>query len=253
MSSTLITGASSGIGLELAKVFAAKGHDLVLVARSKDKLELLSKELENKHSIKAHIVDEDLSKQGAAKRVYDRIKKLGAAVEILVNNAGLGAVGEFCEIPEEKDEEIIAVNITALTEITKLFAGDMVRAKSGRILNVASTGSFHPGPYTAVYYASKAYVLSFSEALSIELEPYNIKVTALCPGAVKTNFAKAAGKNDSKGAMQPWKVASEAYEAMMKNKNVAVPGMLNKIFVRLPKRLVIRKIGEYQKSLALKH
>lgn len=250
MGSTLITGASSGIGTELAKVFAAKGHDLVLVARSGEKLLEISKKLEAENHIKANIIVEDLSLPGAAKRLYAKVKELKLTIDILINNAGLGAVGEFYSISEQKDSEIIGVNIAALTEITKLFTRDMIKSGYGKVMNVASTGSFHPGPYTAVYYASKAYVLSFSEAIGIELEPYNIKVTALCPGAVKTNFARAAGKKNPKAAMEPSRVAAYAYEALRKNKKVAVPGILNKFFVKLPKELVLRKIGKYQRALA---
>ncbi|WP_139906143.1 SDR family NAD(P)-dependent oxidoreductase [Clostridium thermarum] len=247
---TLITGASSGIGCELAKVFAQSQHDLVLVARRVDVLQELAVELSKEHNIRVYVIGMDLSEGGAAAKVYDRVKELNLEVDILVNNAGFGYVGLFHEEEQQKDTDMLQVNISALTELTKLFGREMAKRKEGRILNVASTGSYHPGPYTAVYYATKAYVLSFSEAIAEELRPFNVSVTALCPGATKTNFAKRAGRRDNCAAMEPKLVAKAAYKALMKKKSVVVPGLANKLLVILPRRLVKGMVGKYQKRLS---
>lgn len=249
---TLITGASSGIGWELAKVFARNRHNLVLVARSEDVLQRLADELSKDHNIRVYVIGMDLAETGAAAKIYDRVKELNLEVSTLVNNAGFGYVGLFHEEELQRDIDMLQVNIKALTEFTKLFGRDMIQRKAGRILNVASTGSYHPGPYTAVYYATKAYVLSFSEAIAEEFRPFNVSVTALCPGATKTNFAKRAGRRDNSAAMDPKDVAEAAYKAMMKKKSVVIPGLANKLLVMLPRRLVKGIVGKYQKRLSNK-
>ncbi|WP_353616273.1 SDR family oxidoreductase [Bacillus sp. es.034] len=164
----LITGASSGIGLNFSHKFAGSGHDVILVARSEEKLLALSQEITNKYEVKAHVFISDLSKSQATKKLYDEIKAQGIRVDILINNAGFGLFGEFEETELSKELDMIQVNITALTELSKYIGKDMVSRKSGRILNVASTAAFQPGPLMAVYYATKGYVLSFSEALANE-------------------------------------------------------------------------------------
>lgn len=234
----LITGASSGIGYELAKVFASHKYNLILVARSAKKLNELAELLRNQYDIKVDVIVHDLSQVGASKKVFDEVQSLQITVDVLVNNAGVGNVGFFHETELNKDAEMIRLNITALTEMTKLFSREMVKRKKGKILNVGSTGSFAPGPYIAVYYATKAYVLSFSKAIAKELKAYGVKVAALCPGAVRTNFCKTAGKRDMPGAMEASVVAKFAYEGLLKNKEVIVPGVQNKILIRLPKGLV---------------
>lgn len=250
--SVLITGASSGIGLELAKVFAHHGYDLIIAARSKEKMDILKSELETKYNIKVDVCKVDLAQEDGASFLYDEVKALGVEVEILVNNAGVGYVGEFVKVGYEKDLSMMELNMTNLTLLTKYFSREMMKNGRGKILNVASTGSYHPGPYTAIYYATKAYVLSLSEALWLELKPYNITVSALCPGATKTNFAKVAGKADPRMAMSPEFMAKAAYKGLMKGKRVIVPGFRNKLFVKLPRWLVIGMIGRYQASLASK-
>lgn len=234
----LITGASRGIGYELAKVFASHKYNLILVARSAKKLNELAELVRNQYDVKVDVIAHDLSQVGASKKVFDEVQSLQITVDILVNNAGVGNVGFFHETELRKDAEMIQLNITALTEMTKLFSREMVKRKKGKILNVGSTGSFAPGPYIAVYYATKAYVLSFSKAIAKELKAYGITVTALCPGAVRTNFCKTAGKRDMPGAMEASAVAKLAYEGLLKNKEVIVPGVQNKILIRLPKGLV---------------
>lgn len=248
----LITGASSGIGYELAKVFALHNYNLILVSRNTEKLRKLANELMNEHNIRVDIIGQDLSRVGAAKKLFDNIVEKNLKVDILINNAGVGYVGLFHEIEIEKDEEMMQLNIVTLTEITKLFSMEMIRRKKGKILNVASTGSFAPGPFIAIYYAAKAYVLSFSKALCKELKPYNITVTALCPGATRTNFASTAGRDNSPVAMEPDKVAKIAYDGLKNNKKVVIPGLANKILARLPANLVSGMVFRYQKKLAVK-
>ncbi|WP_234124228.1 SDR family NAD(P)-dependent oxidoreductase [Clostridium hydrogenum] len=249
----LITGASSGIGYELARVFASHKYNLILVARSAKKLNELAELLRNQYDVKVDVMAHDLSQVGASKKLFDEVKSLQITVDVLVNNAGVGNVGFFHETELNKDAEMIQLNITALTEMTKLFSREMVKRKKGKILNVGSTGSFAPGPYIAVYYATKAYVLSFSKAIAKELKAYGVTVTALCPGAVKTNFCKTAGKRDVPGAMEASVVAKLAYEGLLKNKEVIVPGVQNKILIRLPKGLVSSINFKNQQKLSLKN
>lgn len=249
MQNVLITGASSGIGLELAKIFAKNNYNLILVARSRDELRKIADSLEMKFQIKVHVIVKDLCEEFSAEEVFNEIKKLSLKIDILINNAGIGNVGLFSSISIEKDMEMIQLNIIALTKLTKLFAEEMIKMKKGKILNVASTGSFTPGPYIAIYYATKAYVLSFSRAISEELKSYNITVSALCPGATKTNFAKRAGRKDSTLASDPSKIAKIAYKQLLRDKKVIVPGITNKILVKLPSNLVMRMVGKYQRGL----
>lgn len=247
---TLITGASSGIGYEMARVFAKNKHNLVLVARQEEVLKKLAEQLIKDYGVKVCVFARDLANPKTAIELYDDVKKQELEVDILINNAGFGYVGSFHEEELERDTDMIQVNITALTELTKLFSRDMVKRNRGSILNVASTGAYHAGPYTAVYYATKAYVLSFSEAIAKELKPYNIAVTALCPGATKTNFAKMAGRRDNKAAMPAEKVAEAGYKALMKKKTVMVPGIANKLLVKIPRSVVKGFVGRYQRKLS---
>lgn len=248
----LITGASSGIGYALAKVFAHHKYNLILVSRNAEKLNELASMLKIKYDIRVDVIAEDLSKAGAASRVFERVMNMKLTVDVLVNNAGAGVVGFFHETELNRDTEMIQLNIGTLTEMTKLFSREMLKRGKGKILNVGSTGSFAPGPFIAVYYATKAYVLSFSRAISKELKPYGVTVTALCPGAVRTNFCKTAGKRDMPGAMEASVVAEAAYKGLLKNKKVVIPGILNKILVRLPQGLVSSINFRNQQKLSLK-
>jgi short-subunit dehydrogenase len=184
----LITGASSGIGLDLARLFAADGHDVVLIARSEDKLREVAQELTAKHGVVAHVIAADLAKADAPQSIFDR----APAIDILVNNVGFGTSGKFAETDLRAELDMIQVNIAALTHLTKLFLPPMLQRGHGRFLNVASTAAFQPGPLMAVYYATKAYVLSFSEAIAEELSGTGVSVTVLCPGPTATGFQKAA-------------------------------------------------------------
>lgn len=188
MATVLITGASSGIGMELAKIFASKGNDLVLIARSFHKLENLKNEIGQRDKVAVTIIEKDLSGINAAAEVFNETQSKNISVDYLVNNAGLGEYGLFAETDWQKELQMIEVNILALTHLTKLFLPQMLKNNSGKILNVASTAAFQPGPQMAVYYASKAYVLHFSEAVNYELRNTNITITALCPVERKAVF-----------------------------------------------------------------
>lgn len=253
----LITGASSGIGYELSLIFAEHGYNLVLVARSADKLEDLKQKLESQYNIKVFNIVKNLSDLDSAQEIYNEIDNLKLRIDVLVNNAGFGDFGEFYNSDINKLHNMIELNINSLTKLTRLFLPHMVQNKNGKILNIASMGSFQPGPLMAVYYASKAYVLSFSEAISRELKNSGVTVTAVCPGPTKTNFSETANLGMS-GLFVNLQVASAqsvakfAYKKMQKGKVVAVPGFFNKIgaiFTRLlPKRVVRNFVYNLQKN-----
>jgi uncharacterized protein len=252
MTTALITGASSGIGLELADLLAAGGHDLVLVARREQALRQLGDDLQRRHGIKASVVMADLAKPEARARLAAGIARAGTEIGILVNNAGFGLRGAFVETPVERDLEMIDVNISALTHLTRLFLPRMLERRDGRILNVASTAAFQPGPLMAVYYATKAYVLSFSAALFVELQGTGVTCTALCPGPTRTEFQAVAGMGgtalDSKAiSMDARTVARAGYRGLMRGKAVVVPGWLNKagvIGAKLAPRLLAARIAK---------
>ncbi|MGA2345890.1 MAG: SDR family oxidoreductase [Candidatus Sulfotelmatobacter sp.] len=231
MSTVLITGASGGIGYELAKLFARDHHNLVLVARSADKLAQVATELQA-HGVTAKTIALDLAAPPAPKFLFDQLQREGIVIDILINNAGFGVFGEFAQMPEEEILGQLDLNIRALTELTRLFLPAMVRRRNGRIMNVASTAAFQPGPLMAVYYATKAYVLSFSEAIANELRPSGVSVTCFCPGATHTDFAQRAGLENSRlfkqlGAMSAEKVALDGYRAVMEGRTLAISGVHN--------------------------
>jgi short-subunit dehydrogenase len=227
----LITGASGGIGYELAKVFARDRHNLVLVARNADRLAQVARELQT-HGVTVKTIALDLAAPPAQKFLFDQLQREGTAVDILINNAGFGVFGEFAQMPEAEILGQIDLNIRALTELTRLFLPPMLQRRSGRIMNVASTAAFQPGPLMAVYYATKAYVLSFSEAIANELRDSGVTVTCLCPGATHTDFAKRAGIENSRlfktvGAMSAETVALDGYRAVMEGRGLAISGAHN--------------------------
>jgi short-subunit dehydrogenase len=251
----LITGASSGIGLELAKCFAADGSGLVLVARNTAAMESLASELRGKHKIQVHVITADLSRPESARQIFDEAKGRGIAVDVLVNNAGFGLHGAFAELPPARQLEIIQVNIASLVALTGLFLSGMIQQKSGGILNVGSVAGFLPGPNMAVYYASKAFVLSFSEALFEELRGTGVSVTNLCPGATETNFFKVARGHRSRemqaAKMSAAEVAAAGHRAFREGDCIQVPGFRNNLLTQLIKilpRIVVRKAaGHYNK------
>jgi uncharacterized protein len=238
---SLVTGASSGIGLALARVLARNGYNLVLVARNEDKLKEISVALEKQYNIVAHPIAADLAKPEAPETIYTKTEELGIHIETLVNNAGFAEYGLFAQSELKAQLNMIALNIAALTHLTHRYVQTMKQYRFGRILNVASTAAFQPGPLMAVYYASKAYVLSFSEALRNELSDYNIAVTALCPGPTETDFfqkqPKMLGSHLLKrgSLMSANEVSEIGYAALKRNKGVVIPGFRNKVLAFLPR------------------
>lgn len=252
----LITGASSGIGYELARLFARDHFDLVLVARNTQKLREIAQEFEKNCNVRVRVLVKDLAKPLAAREIFDELQRDGVLVHTLVNNAGFGLFGRFAETDLQRNLDMLAVHVTSLTELTGLFLPAMLKEKRGRILNVASTAGFQPGPLMSVYYATKAYELSFSEGLANEVEGTGVTVSCLCPGPTETNFQVHAGMKRSKlfqRAMQDAAtVARIGYQGMMKGKPLIVPGLGNKMLrelVRvLPRRLVPRIVRAIQEQ-----
>jgi short-subunit dehydrogenase len=256
MPTALVTGASSGIGLELATLLAKDRYDLVLVARGHDRLQEIAQGLTGEFGVAATVLPADLTDPSAPIDIALALAERKLAVDILVNNAGFGVYGFFAQTPLEKELAMIQVNITALTHLTKLLLPGMLERRRGRILNVASTAAFQPGPLMAVYYATKAYVLSFSEALANETGGTGVTVTALCPGPTITEFQKQAGLEMTRLFKSPLvmdapTVARAGYEGMMRGKRVVVPGATNRTLVQAlrvtPRRLataIARRIQE---------
>lgn len=244
----LVTGASGGIGEELARLFAADGHDLVLVARSRDKLARLAEELQEKHGVSARVLAADLARPEAPREILEELSAGGVTVDALVNNAGFGTYGLFAETDLKSELDMLQVNVVALTHLTKLFLPGMTARRRGYVMNVASTAAFQPGPLMAVYYASKAYVLSLSEALANECEGTGVVVSALCPGPTETGFVAAAGMGDSKlfdrAVMDARTVAVAGYRGLLAGRAVVIPGLRN--------NLLARSIGLFPRGLVTK-
>jgi len=242
----LVTGASSGIGAELARVHAERGGDLVVVARRREKLSALKVELERAHGVTVHVLAKDLAQPDAPQQIYDELQSSGVAVDILVNNAGFGRRGPFHEQPWATSEAMIKVNILTLTALTRLFVPRMIERGRGRILNVASMAGFVPGPLMAIYYASKAFVVSFSETIADELAGTGVTVTALCPGPTQTEFAERAemvGTRLMEKMAPAREVAEIGYDAMLRGKTVVVPGLLNKLTIHGLLRISPRRLN----------
>lgn len=248
---TLITGASKGIGYALAKLFAKDGYNLILVARSKDLLVEIKNDFEKNYNIKVITLDVDLTKKNVVSDIYNKTKELNLEVEHLINNAGFGDYGFFLDTSVEKNRNMIQLNITTLSELCYFYMKDMKERGYGKVLNVASIASFIPGPLMATYYATKAYVLSFTEALSREFKNTGVKALALCPGTTKTNFFDVASANDSNllknmKLATPEKVALYGYKRFFKNKVVSIYGIKNRILiflVRVAPRSMVRNIA----------
>lgn len=250
----LITGATSGIGLALAKVFAKNNYNLILVARKQEDLNKTKLDLESQFHVAVTTIAKDLSDGKAPQEIYDFCLQQNLRVDVLVNNAGFGSYGPFIDIELPKQLAMIDLNMRALTHLIGLFLPEMVARKTGKILNVASTAAFQPGPFFAVYYASKAYVLSLSEALRSEQRSSGVGVTCLCPGPTKTEFfskelaIKGTRLIKSGYMMEAADVAEIAYKGLMKNKAVVIPGFLNKLVAfstRLGPRTLVTAISRW--------
>jgi short-subunit dehydrogenase len=250
-STALVSGASGGIGYQLAGLFARNNHNLVLVARNSDKLTQAADDLKQQFGVSAKAIALDLAIPEAPQSLFGRLQRDGITIDILVNNAGYGVLGPFAEIPVESSLDQIQLNITALTNLTRLFLGPMLQRGSGKILNVASTAGFQPGPLMAVYYATKAYVISFSEALANELDGTGITVTCLCPGPTTTGFASRAGNDKSRlfkqlRPMDAKTVALKGYRGLMSGKTLVIPGLRNWLLtesLRISPRKVVTAVS----------
>lgn len=229
----LITGASSGIGLELAKCFAGHGFDLVLTARTQKALEKVADDCRQQWGVNAVVIAKDLGQPAAPREIFDELKNKNITVDALVNNAGFGTHGRFDKIDFDLEINMLQVNVIALTALTKLFVDGMIARRRGWILNVSSTAAFQAGPLMAVYFATKAFVQSFSEAIAVELAEFDIKVTALCPGPTPTGFQKRAGFGETNilrnRKRDVAKVARAGFNALMAGKLLIVPGLQNKL------------------------
>lgn len=254
MSTALITGSSSGIGRVLVDLFAKDGYDVILVARRDQ--QPVKDEVEKRFGVKAHALSLDLSKPGAGVRLFDEVQRLGLHVDVLVNNAGFSKYGTFHELPMQQQLDIVHTNVTTVVEATRAFTTPMIARGSGRVLNIASTAAFQPGPRMAVYYASKAFVLSFSEAIAIDLEGTGVSVSVLCPGPTRTEFTTVANYKEtglaSFAMASAESVALAGYQGLMKGERVIVPGALNKataLGAQLgPRGLVLRVTAALTKS-----
>jgi short-subunit dehydrogenase len=246
----LITGASSGIGRELARQFAGDGADLVLVARGEDRLRELAGELAAEHGVIVEVLPADLTDPGSADRIVQTLAEQQTDVDVLVNNAGFGARGEVAGLGVQRQLEMVEVNVAALTRLTALLLPGMLERRRGGILNVASTAAFQPGPHHAVYYATKAYVLSFTEALAEEVRGSGVRVSCLAPGPTDTGFAAQAGAAGSRlfqrGVMDAGRVARAGHDGLRRGKTLVIPGLRNRVLafsVRLSPRVLVTRIS----------
>src|SRR5689334_1241337 len=234
----LITGASTGLGREFARLCAHDGYDVVLISRSLQQLETLAAEIQRDTNRAVRVIEKDLSIPDAAREVFDELTSAGLQIELLINNAGFGLVGRFWQLSEEEQMQMIQLNVGALTHLTRLFLPGFVQRRRGYVLNVASTAAFQPGPLMAVYYATKAYVVSFSEALHNEVRDHGVTVTALCPGPTKTEFDKRAGGTGTKlfqgrNVMNASAVAQIGLVAMRAGKPLVIAGRINAVMAFL--------------------
>jgi short-subunit dehydrogenase len=238
MPAAVITGASTGIGREFAYLCARDGYDLVLVARSQPQLEALALDIRQQTGRAVQVLPADLSDPAAPRNVFAEVSRAGAPVEILINNAGVGLAGPFWKLDEAEQMRMIQLNISALTDLTRFFLPAFIERRRGRVLNVASTAAFQPGPLMSVYYATKAYVVSFSEAVHNEAREFGVTVTTLCPGPTRTEFDKRAGATSTKlfnssRVMDPRTVASIGYRAMKTGKPLVIAGRMNALMAFL--------------------
>ncbi|HMS34757.1 MAG TPA: SDR family oxidoreductase [Ignavibacteria bacterium] len=255
----LITGATTGIGYELAKLFAKDKYELIIIARNETRLSETASSLIKDYNVKVKFIPKDLSKTDSAKEIFAELKNENISVDMLVNNAGFGDQGAFAESELSNDLDMIHLNITSLVILNRLFLDDMLKKNSGRIMNVASTAAFQPGPFMAMYYATKAFVLSFSEAVAEELSGTDVTVSCLCPGPTETEFQNRAGIKETKmmsgkrfTVMTAAEVALTGYKEMMKGKKIIIPGFANKagtFFVKILPRKIISKVTRSMNSI----
>lgn len=252
----LVTGASSGIGLELARQFAAAGSALVLVARREDRLRRLAEEIGRQHGVRVDVLPADLSQPGACQQIHDLCQAERWTVDVLVNSAGFASLGQVAQLPLQRQLDMIQVNVAALTELSRLFVGGMIDRQHGGILNVASTAAFQPGPNLAVYYATKAYVLSFTEALHEELTGSGVTATCLCPGPTATELIADAGMKNTllfrHGVMSAAEVAQRGYRGFRRERAVVITGFRNRVgtlLVRLVPRRITRLVVKQLQSV----
>ncbi|NOX86660.1 MAG: SDR family oxidoreductase [Chlorobi bacterium] len=255
MKTVLITGASSGIGKELAYVFAEQKYNLIITARRKNRLEEIKRDIENKHNVSVHLFDMDLSVGGSAEKLYKKVKDNKLQIDVLINNAGFGMKGGFSEIDPDKEERMLFLNMISLTKLSRLFGKDMVETGQGHIINIASTAAFQPVPWLAAYSATKAYVLSFSEAIAFELKDDNVKVTVINPGVTRSEFSQVAGfeKEPNTGTKIPTSrdVAEFTYRMMKNGKVMAIHGFMNNLMATgqrfTPRGLTTKIAGKMMK------
>lgn len=252
----LITGASTGIGYELARIFAARGYHLVVVARDEQKLGALAELVTRQHGTKVAVIPQDLSGPSAAEQVAQALARHGLTVDVLVNNAGIGLYGEFASGDWAAQQQLLQLNIMTLAHLTRLLLPSMIARRQGKILNIASTAGFQPGPLMALYYASKAFVLSFSEAIANELAGSGVTVTALCPGPTTTEFQRRAGVEHTRlmsgRIMDAKRVAQAGFDELMAGKAIVVPGFRNRLLVWLlrlvPRSFAVRVVRAIQEE-----
>jgi short-subunit dehydrogenase len=245
----LVTGASSGIGEEFAQALASRGADLILVARSEEKLKAQAKELADQHRVQTAAITSDLTKSDAAEILFHEVQSRGRPVDLVVNCAGFGTYGRFDEIPADREHEELLLNVVAVVDLTHHFIADMVERRSGAVVNVASTTAFVPTPYMATYSASKAFILAFSEALWAEYRDRGIRVLAVCPGATKTRFFDVVGTTEAQWGIPgtPSQVVAAAFNALDRGRPTVVPGWFNQLYVNLPRflpRSVVSRVAE---------
>jgi short-subunit dehydrogenase len=245
----LVTGASSGIGLELARLFAAAGSELILVARREARLRKLAGEIGAEHGVKVDVLPADLTRPGSCQQIHDACQARDGTVDVVVNSAGFASLGQVARLSLQRQLDMVQVNVAALTELTRLFVGGMIERRRGGILNVASTAAFQPGPNLAVYYATKAYVLSFTEALHEELSGSGVAVTCLCPGPTATELVADAGMQHTllfrRGVMSATDVARSGYRGFRRGRAVVITGMRNRLgtlLVRVSPRRLTRQV-----------
>lgn len=244
MEYVLITGATSGIGAELAKLFAQDGYGLVLVSSNQKRLEDIKGRIEERHPVPVYLFEQDLTQPGAAKNIKQQVQECKLDISVLVNNAGFGLAGPTDRIDLCQDEQLLMINVTNLVALCKLFLREMYEQGSGRILNVASTGAFMPGPYTSTYFASKAFVLSYTRAIRYEAREKGIQISTLCPGATKTGFFEREGLPVPANAMPAEKVAQAAFKGLKRNKEIIIPGLMNRLMQLFPLKLKMRHVAK---------